>query len=345
MNVAMITPWGKNVRCGIRTYSESLVNALAKLGVDVYIVRYPRLGQRTPELIESMVLDKIPVDKVDCLHVQHEYGVFAPNLEGGFYAYLKRLGKPCITTMHAVGNFAVDKVVGGVSDKVVVHNEWCAGQFQGDKSKVVVIPHGCLEPVDCPPAEECKKALGIDPRVPIVGYQGFISHPKGLEILIEAMTKVPNAALLIGGGWHVEVETDYIRHLKQWSLEVLKGRCMWLGYVPDERLATVYGAMDILCYPSIYASESGALLTGLSHGRATLASAVPPFKEKEKLGVLMTFRDVPDLAGKIKRLLKDEALRHRLEEGARKYSESVKWYPNIAQAHKSLYESVVEKHK
>jgi glycosyltransferase involved in cell wall biosynthesis len=245
--------------------------------------------------------------------------------------------------MHAVGSYTVDRIVADAANRVIVHNEWMARLF-GHREKTVIIPHGCLEPVDCPPAEECKKALGIDPRVPIVGYQGFISPPKGVETLIEAMTKVSNAALLIGGGWHVEAETDYLVRLKQWSLQVLKGRCMWIGYVPDERLPKVYGSMSCLVYPSRWTSESGALLTALSHGKAVLASNLPPFKEKENAGALLTFKSVADLAKKIKRLLKDEALRKSLEEGARKYAQENSWN-RVAQLHKSLYEDVIEKHK
>jgi glycosyltransferase involved in cell wall biosynthesis len=340
MNVAMISPWGRNVRCGIRTYSEKLVNALAQVGVDIYVIRYPRFGFRSPELIESCVLDKIPIDKVSVIHVQHEYGLFTPDLEGGFYAYLKRLGKPCVTTMHAIGNFAVDKVVADVSDKVIVHNDFCARHFQGNPQKVVVIPHGC-SPTQTPPMDECKRALGIDPRIPVVGYQGFISPTKGVEQLIQAMIDVKEAALLVGGGWFVGEETQYLMSLKQWSLNVLKGRCQWLGYVPDEKLATVYGAMDVFVYPSHFATESGALLTALSHGKAVIASNVPPFKEKEKLGALMTFKDVEDLKWKIKRLLKDEALRHRLEEGAKAYAEKNSW-ASVASKHLSLYQHILK---
>jgi hypothetical protein len=57
----------------------------------------------------------------------------------------------------------------------------------------------------------------------------------------------------------------------------------------------------------------------------------------------MTFKDVDDLTRKIKRLLADENIRIGLAEGARRYAESVRWYPNIAQAHVSLYRSLTEK--
>jgi len=340
LKVGMITPW--SVRCGIFTYTRSLVNALAQHGVEVYVIRWPRFGRRSPELIRSCVTEKIPVDSIDLIHHMNEYGLMRPNLDGGFYADLKKLGKPVVVTMHAVG-FPVDSLIASAADRIIVHNKFCARRFQGDKKKVVVLPHGC-SPQRTPPMDECKRALGIDPRAPIVGYQGFISPVKGLETLIEAMTGVPNAALLVGGGWFVGEETDYIMRLKQWSLQVLPGRCQWLNYVPDDRLATVYGSMDILCYCSRWATESGALLMGLAHGRPTIASNLPPFREKEKQGALITFKDVKDLRRKIKRLLKDEEQRARLAEGARKYAESVAW-PRIAQLHRSLYEDIVQKYE
>lgn len=331
LKIVMITPWGKGVKCGIRTYSENLSKALAELGVDVYIVRWLRFGTRSPELIQSCVIDKIPVDKVDLIHVQHEYGMFSPNLEEPFYSALSQLGKPIVTTMHATGMFVTDRIIAEAS-KVIVHNEYMAKRFPGQS---FVIPHGC-KPSSCPPAEECKHALGIDPRAPIVGYLGFISPAKGLEVLIEAMTRV-NAGLLIGGGWFVGDETNYTIKLKQWSLEVLPNRCQWIGYVPDERLPVIYGAMDVVVYPSHHITESGALLNALSHGKAVIASNLPPVIEKEKQGALWTFKNVDDLADAINRLLSDSDARHALEQGARNYSEKHRW-SKIAKKHKSLYE-------
>ncbi|GAH73337.1 unnamed protein product [marine sediment metagenome] len=205
--------------------------------------------------------------------------------------------------MHSVGNFNVDPVVCKNSDVVVVHNEYCSRRLD---HRNVIIPHGCGGPFKCPPEEECKKGLSIDPRAPLVGYVGFISPYKGLERVIEAMTKIPDAGLLIGGGWHTAgAETRYIEDLKRDSLDILPGRCQWLGYVPDERLSTVYGAMRIVVYPSRMITESGALLMALSHGKAVIASDLRAVREKRKLGALMTFKSVADLRRKIKRLLKD----------------------------------------
>ena len=229
-----------------------------------------------------------------------------------------------------------------MSDRVIVHNKYCAKLF-GYPEKTVIIPHGA-SPAETMDAEKAKKSWGIDPRIPIIGTLGFIGYYKGIETLLEAMVKVTKAALLIGGGFHTETDTPYIAGLRQKSLEVLPGRCQWIGYVPDDRLSAAYSSMSIVCYPSLFATESGALLMALSHGKAVLASRIAPFKEKEKLGALMTFKGVKDLSRKIKRLLKDEMLRKSLEEGARRYCEDNSW-DKVAVKHTELYEEVLNQPK
>lgn len=340
LNVAMVSTW--HCKCGVATYSENLVNALAKQGVTIYVVRVPRFGQKTQESLLNVV-QQIPVNKIDCVHIQHEYGIFQ-GFEQPFYSALKAIRKPLITTMHAVGvRLDTDSGIATMSDRVVVHNKFCTNRF-GYPKKTVVIPHGAsLHETD--PPEKAKISLGLQPEAPIVGYCGYISEYKGLEVLVEAMTKVRNVGLLIAGGWHTDTLTPYMASLKQRSFELLPNRCQWLGYIPDGRLPVVYGAMDVLCYCSRFSTESGALLMGLSYGRPTIASSIPPFKEKEKQGALITFRGIKDLTRKIKQLLKDEDLRLKLAEGARRYVESVKWYPTIAERHISLYQDVIKRYE
>lgn len=336
ISVAMISPFF--CRCGIASYSKALSEALSKNGCEVYGVRLPRFGSKTPAILTD-VIERIPLSEVSLIHLQHEYGLYQQG-EATVYTLLAKLKKPVVTTMHAVGNWQIDGGISRFSARVIVHNEFCARKFG---FPTTIIPHGC-KPVKCPPKDECKRNLGIPPEAPVVGYCGFISPYKGLETLFEAMENV-RAGLLIGGGWHtVGPETEYINHLKNVSGS-LKGRCQWLGYVPDDQLSTAYGAMDVVAYPSRWATESGALLNALSHGKAVVASNVAPFREKAKVGALMTFKSASDLARKIKRLIKDGQLREKLEEGARRYANSVKWFPNIAERHINLYKYVIEYEK
>jgi len=331
MKIAMITPW--NVTCGIYTYSKALSKAIADLGTDIYIVRLPRFGNKTPEILQNVV-DSIPIDKIDLIHIQHEYGLYK-GLEGGFYGSLNTLGKPIVTTMHAVGNWELDRMIGNTST-MIVHNKYCHRRL--GHPEATIIPHG-TELCKTVPPEEAKKTYGIQPEAPIVGYFGYVSQYKGLEHLFDAMMKVPKAAALIAGGYIGPVTTYYV-NLKQTSIQLLPNRCQWIGTIPDDERATAFGAMDIMVYPSRFATESGALLTVLGYGKAVITSDLPPFKEKKTLGAVMTYTSIDNLTRKIKRLLRDDELRLKLEEGARRYAESVSWL-KVAQMHLDLYKTIL----
>lgn len=339
MRLAQLSPW--HVRCGIAIYTEGLSRGLAEHGAEVYVVRLHRWG-RKDETYYRWYVSRVPKE-VALIHCQFEYSLYgakAPDPEGcatAFYEGLKRHGKPIVTTMHSTGMFEVDRIVERMSGRVIVHNEYMKRLFGGE---CTVIPMGCT-PSEPLPMEKAKEQLGLKGKV--VGYVGFVAPYKGLETLIEAVHGIPEVTLLIGGGYHIGRETDYIMGLKQLSLKLLPNRCRWLGYVPEEELPTVYGSMDIVAYPSIFMSESGALLMALSYGKAVVCSNLPPVLEKEKLGILVTFksRDTEDLKYKIDLLLSDSDQKKCLEDKARMYSGAVTWN-HIAKVHLKLYREVLE---
>lgn len=329
MKIALVTSW--NVRCGIATYSQDLANALAQEDVEVYVVRLSRFGAKTPDLMVDTA-DRIPYDKVDLVHIQHEYGIFQ-GLEAPFFTSVRSHGKPIVTTMHAVGDWDKDTLISKASNKIVTHNMNCHDRFMHPS---IVIPHGVIsaEPTE---RKLAKTMLNIAKDAPVVGYLGYISNYKGLETLVTAMTKVPKAGLLICGGWFTRQSTDYINDLQNWSVKLLGKRVQFTGYIPDEKLADAYGAMDILVYPSRFATESGALLHAIGYGKAIIASNVPSFKEKEPY--IMTFNDVADLAARINMLLENEEARYALELNARRYAAENSW-ASVAKRHVELYRNL-----
>ena len=338
ISIALITPWHR--RCGIASYSENLAKALADLGVDVHVVRLHRFSTKDKEYYEDLAT-KIPIDKVELVHCQHEYGLFQGK-ESTFYSYLKALGKPIVTTAHATGVpglWLTDRLISTLSDRVIVHNEFCASKF-GFPS--VIIPHGATptRPMD---RGRARRMLKIPHDGGMVGYCGFLSPTKGLEDLIEAVSKVKGVGLMVGGGWHVVgTEADEYRvQLEQAALKLLKKRHGFLDYVPDEDLGMLYGAVDLVVYPARNMSESGALIMALSHGKACIARDLDPVKEREELGVLATFSDVKELARKIRYLLKHGEERERLEQAAKRYTEETSWR-NVAGRHIELYRELVK---
>lgn len=330
LKIACVTPW--NVRCGIATYSQDLCNALAQEDVEVFIVRLPRFGRKSPEIVID-IADRVPYSEVDLVHVQHEYGLYQ-GFDTPFFTSLRTHGKPIVTSMHSVGNWDIDTIISGVSNKVIVHNKFCQDRF---RLPTVIIPHGVKSATPMMP-EEAKPLLKIGKDVPVVGYLGFISNYKGLESLITAMIKVPKAGLLICGGWHVDVQNDYIDRLQEWSKKLLGNRVFWTGFIPEDKLGAAYGAMDILVYPSRFATESGALMHGIAYGKAIIASDVEPFKEKEP--AIMTFKDTEDLTEKINFLLQEPKLRTQQEDRAKEYAQANSW-TEIAKRHVKLYGEIL----
>jgi len=120
-------------------------------------------------------------------------------------------------------------------------------------------------------------------------------------------------------------------------------RCQWLDFIPDQKLPLIYGAIDVVAYPSRYASESGALLMALGFGKPMIASNMKPFKEKEEeCQAVETFSSEQDLVAKITHYLVDDDYRRIMHENALHYANMYSW-SNIAEEHSQLYKETVEK--
>jgi len=221
---------------------------LAKQGTEVYIIVVPRFGKKTTSTILN-IARKIPKD-LDVLHIQHEYGIWQ-KLDETLYAELRLLGMPIVTTLHSVGSWEEDINIRSKSDQVIVHNKFCALKFN---HPCEIIPHGAKIVSDMPESDVAKRAIGIPPNVPIIGYLGFISAYKGLEFLIEAVKDLPYFLLIGGGYFTTGPDTLYIQKKKEETAQKLGKRCRWIGYVADHDLAKIYAAMDVVVYPSRFHS-------------------------------------------------------------------------------------------
>lgn len=336
--------------CGIASYSEDLATAIAQRGHEVDIVRLHRFARPMPkEYLETLAVRRIPED-ADVIHVQHEYGLYC-YMESPFYKALKMNAKPIITTMHATGvAFEADDVVACNSDVVVVHNKYCQSLLRHPS---VVIPHGCTihEPMK---EEEAKQkmfeAYNITFDKPVVTVFGFITPYRRYEDVIRAIGSIDNSILLIAGGWHIAGESAYVNQLKQIAQQVAPNRVYFLDYVPKALLPAVFGVTKLVISPHVLSSESGALLTALSYGKAILASNVGSFPEKGSNGTIMTYCDGLDMKKKIELMLSDEGEMHNdacpniirvgYEERALKYARENSW-ENIAKKTLKLYNATI----
>ena len=143
--------------------------------------------------------------------------------------------------------------------------------------RVSVIPTGIdtdrFVPVADAGRDRQRRALGIDPGVPMILYAGRVDPTKGLDHLIEALRRMEEPANLVvcGDG----ADADFVGTLHDKS----KGmRVVWLGRRPD--VTSLLAAADLLVLPSLTFETQGLVVTeAMSCGTPAIASAVGGLSE------------------------------------------------------------------
>lgn len=149
------------------------------------------------------------------------------------------------------------------------------------------IPHGVdvarFADVDDAGGAEAERFVQNLPR-PRVLFCGRFSYYKGLHVLVEAMSKVPDVSLILVGGGEKEELIRQVDDLK------MRDRVAFLGRLPDDLYAAVYHTADVFVLPSIYRSEAFGLV-----GLEAMAAGLPLVTTE--LGTGTSFYNVDGLTG------------------------------------------------
>lgn len=146
-------------------------------------------------------------------------------------------------------------------------------------------------------------------------FVGRFSYYKGLDHLIDAMSRLPDDyyLLMVGDG------EQRSRIEQKIAASGLSPRVTLAGSVDDRTLARAYASADIVCLPSIERSEAFGLvlLEAMRASVACIAADVPGSGMSEVLGggnagLLIPPADATALAQAIRRLGEDSDLRKRL---------------------------------
>lgn len=217
-----------------------------------------------PDIVNSHCMVGFAVDcwkeaaqrNVPVVHTLHDFGLFCRN-SNAF-----RRGQMCkgiclacrVTEPKRWYSRYVSAVIGVSGDVLRRHLEvGFFNQLPPERRAIIT----CMPPIairDRPPRP-------VD--VPLtIGFIGRIVPDKGLEILLEAVAKLPSQ------GWRLLIAGKVLPPL---DLETLKARVTglpvdWLGFVPAEEF---YPRIDLLVVPSIYADPAPLVI------HEAFANAVP----------------------------------------------------------------------
>ncbi len=217
-----------------------------------------------------------------------------------------------------------DRFYGGAA-RIYAPSSYVAGQISsGMAGRTRVIGY----PVDWPLLSRSASQTG---NPVTIGYVGRLNPEKGIALLVRAarlladrkglpewrLRIVGPAGIPEGGGGEA-----WASALREEAASTLGGRVEWLGPEFDaERLARLYGGMDIFCYPSL--AEKGetfgvAVAEAMSARCAVVVSALPCFSDLVKDGETALVFDHRAanadalLADRISRLLSDPTMRRDL---------------------------------
>jgi glycosyltransferase involved in cell wall biosynthesis len=188
----------------------------------------------------------------------------------------------------------------------------------GVRTPITVIPTGLrLRPKPDPDPEFPRRALGIPPDALLVLYGGRLAREKNLELLFEGFGRVarqvPNAWLLIAGSGPSERE----------ALRLAEGtgaadRIAFAGFVPPERMPSVFAAADVFAFASLTDTQGLVLTEAKAAGvpAVSVNAYGPSTVVKDGVDGILTPNDPDAFAEALRRLLQDPDLRGRMSAAA-----------------------------
>jgi glycosyltransferase involved in cell wall biosynthesis len=182
-------------------------------------------------------------------------------------------------------------------------------------------------------------------RGPIVLYVGRLVARKGLNLFVEAITKLRDTSahfVFVGNG----SEELLFQLLRQYNIP--EEKYTYLGFIPNHDLPALYKLSSIFVLPSYYENIPFVLLEAMAMKLPCIASnvgGVPEIINHGDNGLLFEAGDIHSLITRIRFLLGNEEQRSRIaENGFRRVNVD---FPSVimAEKHLLLYQNVLNAHK
>jgi glycogen(starch) synthase len=274
-------------------------------------------------------------------------------------ALSERLGVPYTTTIHATEHgrhqgwvqeqpqshiHSVERWMARNASAVIVCSYYMRGHvadiFDIDERRIAVIPNG-VDPNDLRPLGdlEALRREFAAPDEKLVLLVGRLVYEKGFQLALDALPgvieQVGNVRFLVAGSGTHEAE------LKAQAERLgLSSHGMFLGWIGDDVLHSLYRIADLCVVPSIYEPFGLVALEAMASGCPCIVADTGGLREVvpsgERVGLRFNGGDAEHLGVMIERLLIDHDLRDRLVAEASEHVLRFDW-DDIAQRTSSVY--------
>jgi glycogen(starch) synthase len=270
-----------------------------------------------------------------------------------------RLAIPYATTIHATEHgrhqgwvqdqpqahiHAVERSMARRAERVIVCSYYMRGHvadiFDIDERRIAVIPNG-IDPRDLQPVGdlEALRREFAQPQDRLVLLIGRLVYEKGFQLALDALPGVIERVgavrfVVAGSGTHEGELRAQAQRLG------LSEHGVFLGWIGDDALHSLYRIADLCVVPSIYEPFGLVALEAMASGcpcivadTGGLREVVPP---GERVGLRFNGGDAEHLGVMIERLLVDGELRDRLVTEASEHVLRFDW-DDIAQRTHTIY--------
>jgi glycogen(starch) synthase len=247
--------------------------------------------------------------------------------------------KPPQSTIHAVERWMAQR-----ADSVITCSHYMRGHvadiFDIDERRITVIPNG-IDPSDLRPVDDLQtlRAQFAQPLQKLVLLVGRLVYEKGFQLALDALPgvieSVPEVRFLVAGSGTHEAE------LKAQAQRLgLSERGVFLGWIGDDALHSLYRIADLCVVPSLYEPFGLVALEAMASGCPCIVADTGGLREVvpagERVGLRFNGGDAEHLGVMIERLLVDQELRERLVAEASEHVLSFDW-SDVAQRTAVVY--------
>lgn len=147
-------------------------------------------------------------------------------------------------------------------------------------------------------------------------YVGRLDPVKGVDVLVDALPRLPDTTLRLVGSGSDLYEAKLRRQARSLGVE---DRVEWLGPVDAELLPAIYAEADVVLFPVRWQEPWGLVpLEAMAVGRPVIATSrggAATYLRDGQNALIMPVDDPQALSGLVGRLAEDPALRTALREG------------------------------
>jgi glycogen synthase len=342
---------------------QTEVEVQERAGVTVHRVRepgWPRDLDRFVAWVERMNQDMLvaggALAEDHCYDLVHGHDWLVAH---ACAALADRLGVPYVTTVHATEHgrhqgwvdkppqshiHAVERWMAQRADSVITCSHYMRGHvadiFDIEEERITVIPNG-IDPRDLRPVGDLD-ALRREfaaPHERLVLLVGRLVYEKGFQLALDALPgvieRVEGVRFLVAGSGTHEAE------LKAQAERLgLTEEGVFLGWIGDDALHSLYRIADLCVVPSIYEPFGLVALEAMASGCPCIVADTGGLREVvpsgERVGLRFNGGDAEHLGVMIERLLVDDALRDRLVAEASEHVLSFDW-SDVAQRTCAIY--------